>query len=182
MKRFAAGKSFFVAGFAFAALALMAFGVAQAPAQNQASPPPAQEREPTPPAEQNAKPPQAPAARTPQTSKPPAPPALAPIEIAPKPYVTKEGIRIEKTWIPMTDGVKLAVSLYSPGDAKAADKFPVILEYLPYRKDDWEEQWDYEMYSYFVPHGYVCAKVDIRGTGTSEGTPPEREYSEQEQK
>ena len=69
----------------------------------------------------------------------------------------------------MTDGVRLAVTLYSPGDAKPADKFPAILEYIPYRKDDWQEQWDYEMYSYFVPHGYVCANVDIRGTGTSEG-------------
>src|SRR5580704_8014556 len=179
MKRFTSRKSSFAAGFALATLALMAFGVEQSPAQSQSSPPPAQEQEPTPPAEQNAKPPQSPAAGTPQTSKPPAPPALAPIEIAPKPYVTKEGVRIEKTWIPMTDGVKLAVTLYSPGDAKSTDKYPAILEYIPYRKDDWQEQWDYELHSYFVLHGYVSARVDIRGTGSSEGAPPDREYSEQ---
>ncbi len=182
MKRFTSRKSSFAAGFALATLALMAFGVEQSPAQSQSSPPPAQEQEPTPPAEQNPKPAQAPATGTPQTSKPPAPPALAPIEIAPKPFVTKEGIRIEKTWIPMTDGVKLAVTLYSPGDAKPTDKVPAILEYIPYRKDDWQEQWDYELHSYFVLHGYVSARVDIRGTGSSEGAPPDREYSEQELK
>ena len=125
--------------------------------------------------------------QTPQEQPPEKAPATAPgqpaqLGFARKPVVTKENIRIEKSWIPMTDGVRLAITLYSPADAKPADKFPAILEYLPYRKDDWEEQWDYEMYSYFVPHGYVCAKVDIRGTGTSEGAPPEREYSEQEQK
>ena len=37
------------------------------------------------------------------------------------------------------------------------------------------------LYSYFVRRGYVCARVDIRGFGTSEGVPTDREYSEQEQ-
>ncbi len=91
------------------------------------------------------------------------------------------GIRIEKTWIPMPDGVKLAVTLYLPDGAKPAEKFPAILEYIPYRKDDWQESWDYELHSYYVLRGYVSARVDIRGTGTSEGAPPEREYSRIEQ-
>lgn len=144
----------------------------QAPAQGQTPPQePAQEKAPVPLP-----------AKTPAQATAPATVPAPPLGFAQKPVVTKENIRIEKTWIPMSDGVRLAITLYSPGDAKAADKFPAILEYLPYRKDDWEEQWDYEMYSYFVPHGYVCAKVDIRGTGTSEGPPPEREYSDQEQK
>src|SRR6266446_2068731 len=34
--------------------------------------------------------------------------------------------------------------------------------------------------SYFVGSGYVGARVDIRGTGQSEGQTPDREYSEQE--
>jgi predicted acyl esterase len=42
-----------------------------------------------------------------------------------------------QTWIPMKDGVKLAVNLYVPEGAKPDEKFPAILEYLPYRKDDW---------------------------------------------
>ncbi len=91
------------------------------------------------------------------------------------------GIRIEKTWVPMPDGVKLAVTLYLPEGAKPAEKFPAILEYIPYRKDDWQESWDYELHSYYVLRGYVSARVDIRGTGTSEGAPPDREYSRVEQ-
>ena len=42
-------------------------------------------------------------------------------------------------------------------------------------------QRDYALYSYFVRRGYVCARVDIRGFGASEGVPTDREYSEQEQ-
>lgn len=91
------------------------------------------------------------------------------------------GVRIEKTWIPMPDGVRLAVTLYSPASAKPGDKFPPILEYLPYRKDDYQELWDFQLHSFYVLHGYVSARVDIRGTGTSEGAPPDREYSKQEQ-
>jgi uncharacterized protein len=91
------------------------------------------------------------------------------------------GIRIEKTWIPMPDGVKLAVTLYLPEGGKPGEKFPAILEYIPYRKDDWQESWDYELHSYYVLHGYVGARVDIRGTGSSEGAPPDREYSRIEQ-
>ena len=83
-------------------------------------------------------------------------------------------------WIPMKDGVRLAVNLYMPEGAKAGDKFPVILEYLPYRKDDWTLARDWGLHSYFVRRGYISARVDIRGTGASEGNPPDREYSDQE--
>jgi putative CocE/NonD family hydrolase len=81
----------------------------------------------------------------------------------------------------MTDGVRLAVNLYMPEDAKPDDKFPAILEYLPYRKDDWTLSRDWNLHTYFVRRGYVVARVDIRGTGASEGAPPDREYSDQEQ-
>lgn len=81
----------------------------------------------------------------------------------------------------MNDGVRLAVNLYMPEGAKPEEKFPVILEYLPYRKDDWSLSRDWSLHSYFVRRGYVTARVDIRGTGASEGNPPDREYSDQEQ-
>jgi putative CocE/NonD family hydrolase len=83
--------------------------------------------------------------------------------------------------IPMKDGIRLAVNLYMPEGAKPDDKFPAILEYLPYRKDDWTLERDWNLHSYFVRRGYVTARVDIRGTGASEGAPPDREYSDQEQ-
>jgi len=90
-------------------------------------------------------------------------------------------IRMENGWIPMQDGIRLAVTLYMPDGGKADEKFPAILEYHPYRKDDGTAHRDYELYSYFVRRGYVCARVDIRGFGASEGVPTSREYSDQEQ-
>jgi uncharacterized protein len=94
-------------------------------------------------------------------------------------------MRKVQTTITMKDGVRLAVSLYmpqgAPQEAKVAEKFPAILEYLPYRKDDWTLSRDWDLHSYWVRRGYVTARVDIRGTGSSEGAPPDREYSEQEQ-
>ncbi len=91
------------------------------------------------------------------------------------------GVRMEQAWIPMNDGVRLAATLYMPDGAKPNEKFPALLEYLPYRKDDGTAAEDYPHHSYFARRGYVSVRVDIRGFGASEGTPPEREYSEQEQ-
>jgi len=81
----------------------------------------------------------------------------------------------------MKDGVRLAANLFMPEGAKPEDRFPALLEYLPYRKDDWTAERDYPICAYFARRGYVSARVDIRGTGQSEGQTPEREYSAQEQ-
>jgi uncharacterized protein len=89
-------------------------------------------------------------------------------------------VRSEELWIPMPDGVRLAVTLYLPD--RGDGPWPVILEYLPYRKDDWTLQRDLTLYPYVVDRGYVGARVDIRGTGRSEGRLPDGEYSEQEQR
>jgi uncharacterized protein len=91
------------------------------------------------------------------------------------------GVRMVQTWIPMKDGVRLAATLYMPDGAKVTEKFPALLEYLPYRKDDGTAAGDYPRHAYFARRGYVSVRVDIRGFGISEGVPPEREYSEQEQ-
>jgi uncharacterized protein len=97
------------------------------------------------------------------------------------PSAPSHGVRLQKTWIPMPDGVRLAATLYMPADLKPGQRFPALLEYLPYRKDDDEAVRDYGTHTYFARRGYVSARVDIRGFGASEGTPPEREYSSQEQ-
>ena len=88
---------------------------------------------------------------------------------------------LEKSWIPMKDGVRLAVTLYMPAPLKSGERFPALLEYLPYRKDDDEAVRDFGTHMYFARRGYVSARVDIRGFGASEGTPPDREYSAREQ-
>src|SRR3982074_27988 len=90
-------------------------------------------------------------------------------------------VRMEQTWIPMKDGVRLAATLYTPDAAKPGEKFPALLEYLPYRKDDGTAAGDYPKHAYFARRGYVSVRVDIRGFGASEGAPPEREDTEQEQ-
>jgi uncharacterized protein len=97
------------------------------------------------------------------------------------PSAPTHGVRLEKTWIPMKDGVRLAVTLYMPSGGRAGERFPALLEYLPYRKDDDEAVRDFGTHSYFAKRGYVGARVDIRGFGNSEGSPPDREYSAQEQ-
>ena len=91
------------------------------------------------------------------------------------------GVRMQQAWIPMKDGVRLAATLYMPDGARPGEKFPALLEYLPYRKDDGTAAEDYPRYAYFARRGYVGARVDIRGFGNSEGRPTDREYSEQEQ-
>ena len=98
------------------------------------------------------------------------------------PPVVYHGIRIVDVRIPMSDGVKLAANLFMPADLKPGERLPVILEYLPYRKDDWTAEWDFEFHSYFVHRGYISARVDIRGTGSSQGHLPPREYSQVEQR
>ena len=77
------------------------------------------------------------------------------------------GVRMEQAWIPMKDGVRLAATLYMPDGAKAGEKFPALLEYLPYRKDDGTTAGDYPKHAYFARRGYVSVRVDIRGFGAS---------------
>ena len=96
------------------------------------------------------------------------------------PNVTHEGIEVKEIWIPMPDGVRLAASLFMPADREATAKFPVLLEYLPYRKDE-SRKGRFALFSYFIARGYVVARVDIRGSGTSEGKLIEYEYTDQEQ-
>ena len=105
----------------------------------------------------------------------------APVLAVEPPSPAAYGVRMENAWITMKDGVRLSVTLYLPDGQKPGERFPAILEYHPYRKDDAWAARDYGIYTYFARRGYVCARVDIRGFGTSEGTPPEREYSAQEQ-
>jgi len=106
---------------------------------------------------------------------------LTPLFAAEPPSPPTYGVRMMNAWIPMKDGVRLAVTLYMPDGAKPGEKFPALLDYLPYRKDDGTAAGDYPKNAYFARRGYVGARVDIRGFGASEGRPTDREYSEQEQ-
>lgn len=87
---------------------------------------------------------------------------------------------MENSWLTMKDGTRLSATSYKPVPREPGEKFPVIFEFLPYRKDDGGYIGTYALYTYFVRRGFIMTRVDIRGTGSSEGTFPLREYSEQE--
>src|SRR5215813_3243529 len=87
--------------------------------------------------------------------------------------------------IPMQDGTRLAADLYMPASVTDGARLPVVLEYIPYRKDDVplrpsDVYGPHAWYHYLPLHGYVMARVDIRGSGASEGITSD-EYTEQEQ-
>ena len=86
---------------------------------------------------------------------------------------------VQPCTLTMTDGVRVAVTLYLPVSTNG-ERFPAILEMVPYRKDDFFCLGDYEYGSYFARHGYTIVRADVRGTGSSEGTLPDREYSDAE--
>jgi predicted acyl esterase len=75
---------------------------------------------------------------------------------------------IRHEWIPMPDGCRLAARIWLPEGAEDAP-VPAILEYVPYRKNDGLALRDAPIHRYFAGHGYASVRVDIRGTGDSDG-------------
>jgi predicted acyl esterase len=59
--------------------------------------------------------------------------------------------------------------MWLPDSADARCRVPAILEYLPYRKDDATAADDARRHPYFAEHGFGAVRVDLRGTGDSEG-------------
>jgi len=96
-------------------------------------------------------------------------------EVKEFPYSFEE---IENIWIPMPDGTRLAARMWLPDKAKE-ETVPAILEYIPYRKRDFKRVRDEINHKYFAGYGYACIRVDIRGSGDSEGIITD-EYLEQE--
>ena len=86
--------------------------------------------------------------------------------------------RIETAWIPARDGCRLAARLWIPASAERSP-VPAILEYVPYRRRDYTRLRDDGTHGFWARHGYACARVDLRGSGDSEGF-LEDEYLEQE--
>ena len=86
---------------------------------------------------------------------------------------------IENTWIPLSDGIKLAARIWLPQDAED-NPVPAILEFLPYRKREGTNERDELTHPYYAGNGYACVRVDIRGSGESDGI-LEGEYLKQEQ-
>src|SRR6202453_3755318 len=86
---------------------------------------------------------------------------------------------IENEWVALKDGTRLAARIWIPVSAEHSP-VPVVWEYLPYRKRDFERRRDGGWAEMFVPYGFAFVRVDIRGSGDSDGVLL-GEYLQQEQ-
>ena len=84
--------------------------------------------------------------------------------------------RRDDVWITMPDGARLSTTLRLPDTANPA---PAIVEYLPYRRLDGTLARDQRQHDYLAGMGFACVRVDVRGTGDSDGI-LEGEYLESE--
>ncbi len=75
---------------------------------------------------------------------------------------------IENEWIRLKDGTELAARIWMPAGTEA-DPVPAVLEYLPYRKQGGTSLRDESTYPVFAAAGIAGVRVDIRGSGESEG-------------
>ena len=81
----------------------------------------------------------------------------------------KGGVRmIENQLIPMPDGVDLAVQLWLP-EGPEARAWPVVIEYIPYRKRDRYRAYGLYWGRTLAQHGVGYARLETRGSGDSTG-------------
>lgn len=91
------------------------------------------------------------------------------------PYEVRED---EHVWIPLRDGVRLSARIWRP-ETSELEPVPAIVEMIPYRHRDLTARRDSIHHPYLAGHGYACLRVDLRGSGESEGVLTD-EYSEEE--
>ena len=94
------------------------------------------------------------------------------ISLADGTVVLERDVRIQ-----MRDGVELSADVYRPS---RPGRYGAILEHIPYRKDDLRALQDRGQNLALVNAGFVCVRLDVRGTGSSGGV-AEDEYTETEQ-
>ena len=75
---------------------------------------------------------------------------------------------VEHCWIPVSGGIRLSARLWLP-ETPAGEPSPAVLEYIPYRKRDMVRIRDERNHAFLARHGYACVRVDMRGSGDSEG-------------
>jgi putative CocE/NonD family hydrolase len=73
--------------------------------------------------------------------------------------------------IPASDGVELSANLWLPvaPDVAPDERFPAILEMIPYRKDDWRAASDRGRGEWLAARGFAFCRLDVPGTGGSGG-------------
>lgn len=86
---------------------------------------------------------------------------------------------IENLWIHVRDGTRLSARIWLPESAQVRP-VGVVLEATPYSKRTGTRENDTAWAASFCPHGFAYARLDLRGTGESEGLLRD-EYLAQEQ-
>ena len=81
--------------------------------------------------------------------------------------------------VTLSDDTRLMARIWRPTDSET-DPVPAILEYLPYRLRDGTCERDALTHPYFAARGYASLRVDMRGSGNSDGVLL-GEYLKQEQ-
>src|SRR5579884_30021 len=76
-------------------------------------------------------------------------------------------VRCIDEWIPLSDGCRLAARIWLPEELD--EPVPALLEYLPYRLRDWTAARDLERHPLYAAAGYGSVRVDMRGSGNSDG-------------
>jgi putative CocE/NonD family hydrolase len=73
--------------------------------------------------------------------------------------------------VPVSDGLELSANLWLPQPRadRPDERFPAILEMIPYRKDDWRLASDQGRGEWLAARGFAFCRLDIRGTGSSPG-------------
>ena len=86
--------------------------------------------------------------------------------------------------VPVRDDLELSANLWLPRPADGApdapvERFPAILEMIPYGKDNWRRNADVARGEWLAARGFALCRLDVRGTGSSPGIALD-EYTEAE--
>ncbi|PWJ92524.1 hypothetical protein C8D77_102297 [Mesorhizobium loti] len=73
---------------------------------------------------------------------------------------------VDPLWITLADGTRIAATLWRP---RTNTKVPVVVEMVPYRRRDGTVARDIDIHPWLAGHGIACARIDIRGSGDSDG-------------
>ena len=73
--------------------------------------------------------------------------------------------------ITVRDGLELSanISRPAPTDGAVGQRFPALLEMIPYGKDSWRRNTDIAHGEWFAARGFAFCRLDVRGTGSSGG-------------
>ncbi len=79
-------------------------------------------------------------------------------------------------YVPMSDGVKLAIDVYLPTGGTGAKRFPVVMQYTPYHRSTIDPKTGQVVSlmppvfnQFLLSYGYAVVYADMRGTGASTG-------------